>query len=658
MAKEKESNVSRKKNATRVLMAVGAVAAVFTVIMCTLITGTYIQLRAKDPLNNAQLVELRERYAQGETSAEMKTAIRDLDLLARGAFFTAQERIRAGGYMALAAAVIAIAAFGSAIALNPSPPAPEGDTCPGVGWAATAKARAWVSGFAVILVAGAAMSVIVSPSALTSDLLETDPRDGAEKQPESEIASAADDFQVISEAPVEAPVEEQEDFVVVSVPEPAEPARSEPPKPEKTGEQVVAAAGTPADNPREGASPSKDELASNWPVFRGAFGSGLTTAKNLPVSWSEEEGKNILWKTDIELPGWSAPVVWNGSVVVTSADQEHRRVHCYDANSGAAKWTTDIPLAPGATEPYEPDTMDPRWDLIVFAGATPATNGKEVFALFSNGQLVALDLETGEFVWSKVLGQTDYNTYGLDNSILIYKDSAIVVFEGNEKFVARYEAGTGREIWKAERKNSTWASPILAPADGKELVVLLEDPNAVAWNAETGEEAWNFDVLPGRPDYCVGPSPTYVGGVVVVNSQNSGIFGINPANGSLLWSVTELPSGCGFPDGASMVTDGKYVYQYFDYFLACLDPRTGEVIKEKEMDDMAGYGSPICGENKLYLPGVAETIVLKANPEEDFPLLGKGVIKDTGDPTFAATDGKIFIRCDNSLYCISGNTAE
>ena len=48
---------------------------------------------------------------------------------------------------------------------------------------------------------------------------------------------------------------------------------------------------------------------SNWTQFRGPSAQGITTAKGLPVTWSEKQ--NVTWKTPIHGKAWSSPVVWD-----------------------------------------------------------------------------------------------------------------------------------------------------------------------------------------------------------------------------------------------------------------------------------------------------------------------------------------------------------
>ncbi len=393
-------------------------------------------------------------------------------------------------------------------------------------------------------------------------------------------------------------------------------------------------------------------FADHAPTFRGANGSGRTDFDDVPTAWDESTGVNLLWKKPLALPGWASPVVWDDRVIAVGANPKERAVYCVDASTGDDIWTTKVPTHVNATTPYKTDTMDESWDALMYAGATPAVNGKQVFALFSNGQFVALDLASGKVLWNIAPTQTSTNKYGLDNSLLIYKDSVIVVFEGNERFIARYDAATGKPLWKVARRSPTWASPILATrADGSRLVVLPSDPDVTAWDPETGSQIWTTDVLTGGVDFCVGPSPVQVGDRVFVNCQNSGMYALNLADGSFAWKLEELPDGSGFPDGASMTTDGKYLYQFYESVLTCVDAASGAVVKQKELADYANYASALFNDGSLYLPCESMVLVLDANPDSGFVEQGQGVTEEICDSTPAVVAGRMYVRSDRSLYC-------
>jgi outer membrane protein assembly factor BamB len=390
------------------------------------------------------------------------------------------------------------------------------------------------------------------------------------------------------------------------------------------------------------------------PSFRGASGMGVyRDAVAVPVAWSEKDSTGILWKAKLDLPGWASPVVWGGKVVVTEADASKRLVACFDAVTGKQLWKTELAGVDGATLAYTLNTQSEQWNTRMHAASTPATNGKQVFALFSNGQLAALDLETGKVAWSIGLGNTSENSYGLASSLLILGDSVMAVFQGAPSFIAAYDAVTGKEKWKTVRKSATWASPILiTTASGKSLVVLPADPDVTAWDPETGKVVWTADVMTTSPQYCVGPSPVFADGVVVVNCENHGMAGIDAETGKKVWGLAELANGEGFSDGVSMTTDGKNVYQYFRTCLTCVAARTGKVVKQKDTDDASTYASPVIAGGNLYLFGSSDTLILKADPAADFPAVGKGSLKDSFDASPAAANGRLFIRTDESLYCI------
>lgn len=386
---------------------------------------------------------------------------------------------------------------------------------------------------------------------------------------------------------------------------------------------------------------------------RGATGSAVYKVAGLPTSWDESEKRGVRWKADIALPGWSSPVVLGNRVIVTGADEDERRVWCVDARDGRALWTLDVPLVKGAADDYMTDTEDPEWDARMYAASTPVVAGGRVYVMFSNGQLLALNLEDGAVVWNISLGDLGDNTYGLSGALRLWKTTVIIVFEGAERSIAAYDSNTGESVWSAERDSSTWASPCFAKtSEGKDLLVLLGDPDLTAWDPSTGKQVWTTDILPASPDFSVGPSPVFDGKAIYVNCQNSGIFSVDPDTGKRRWAVEELPDGFGFADGVSMVAAGGHVYQYYSYYLSCVDAETGKVIKEHETDDEASYASPFINGEHLYLFSTAGAQVLNANPAAGFAVIGTGVLDGQVQANPAISGDSIYIRTDSALYRI------
>ncbi len=157
--------------------------------------------------------------------------------------------------------------------------------------------------------------------------------------------------------------------------------------------------------------------AADWPSWRGPTWLGYCDEKDLPLTWNGKTGANIVWKSllhggakrdqDMTQPGWSCPIVWKDRVFITTClypdglSQKERlpiiaehHVLCFDANDGKQLWDTVIPSGKIVT-------------LVAniyhgYAVATPATDGNNVFALFSSGVLVSLDFD-GKIVWREEL---------------------------------------------------------------------------------------------------------------------------------------------------------------------------------------------------------------------------------------------------------------
>ncbi|HAR66043.1 MAG TPA: hypothetical protein DCR55_07515 [Lentisphaeria bacterium] len=395
-------------------------------------------------------------------------------------------------------------------------------------------------------------------------------------------------------------------------------------------------------------------FSENSPAFRGPRGNGNYSSANVPVSWDEKSGENIAWTAALDLSGWASPIVLGDRVIAVGADANLRRIYCFNAATGVSVWSLTVPESPSASNAYKPDSSDRKWDVQLYAAATPATDGNQVYALFSNGQLVAVNLQTGTLSWLKALGSTKGNAFGLTNSLLAYQNSLLVVFQGEERYIARLAAKDGQEIWRTERASDTWAAPSLAPRkDGSTLVVLPAYPAVTAWDVDTGKQAWSRKVFEEEPEWCVGPSAIVLEKSVVVHMQFCGMFALNLEDGSTTWQLLELPDGSDFSDGSSAASDGHTVYHFCDAVLSCIDGQTGKVIAQRETEIYENYASVLLNAGRLYLScekGV--TLVLDADPAKELSTIGRGVVSRKVECTPAIGYDRLYLRAEKTLYCV------
>ena len=146
--------------------------------------------------------------------------------------------------------------------------------------------------------------------------------------------------------------------------------------------------GSSADQTSKGRSEAPEPDKTNWPFFRGQDSRGIAGGKNYPTEWNAEEGKNISWKIEVPKRGKSSPVIWEDKLFITGAENKDCEVYCINKKTGDILWTGSAGNIPG--EPDVLPKMDPEAGLAV---STVATNGKEVCAIFANGNLICFDYE-------------------------------------------------------------------------------------------------------------------------------------------------------------------------------------------------------------------------------------------------------------------------
>jgi outer membrane protein assembly factor BamB len=107
------------------------------------------------------------------------------------------------------------------------------------------------------------------------------------------------------------------------------------------------------------------------------------------------------------------------------------------------------------------------------------------------------------------------------------------------------------------------------------------------------------------------------------------------------------------PDVPTPATDGKYLYLVNDKGIAwCLDVKTGEkVYGEQRLKPGTYSGSPVLADGRLYVTNEdGLTSVFKAGPA--FEVVAENDLQDHTLSSPAVSDGQIFIRTAQHLYCI------
>jgi outer membrane protein assembly factor BamB len=289
-SKQPKSEFVRNDTAWRTAAGVAVVAGIFVLVVSTLLIANYLQVRAAEPLDNVELLRLREELAKAPSADEaLVEQIRALDLLSRRAFFASQAHLRIGGQLLLAGAVVFLVALRLAARWNVKLPSPGEQADSDSYWTAIAQSKELISGTAIILVLMSLTAAYMTPSGVP----------------------------IPEQAPVIAPGD---------IPEPG---------------PSVAAVET---------HPTWEEMKQEWPCFRGPGGFGIAQHTTAPVQWDIASGQGIRWKVEAPKAGFNSPVIWGTRLFLSGATEEVREVYCFDTETGELLWRQALPTFPGTPE--------------------------------------------------------------------------------------------------------------------------------------------------------------------------------------------------------------------------------------------------------------------------------------------------------------------
>jgi outer membrane protein assembly factor BamB len=370
---------------------------------------------------------------------------------------------------------------------------------------------------------------------------------------------------------------------------------------------------------------SRDAIMRNWPNLRGPFGQGIAYHVAPPIDFDAAAGKNVRWKTSIPKPGASSPVVWEGRVFLTGADKSDS-VHGKMLWRQAARQPADVPKV---SEEYG------------HAAATGATDGKLFFAIFSTGDLTAVDMQ-GAIAWTRAFG-TPKSSYGYASSLIAYKHLFVQIDDSKNAVLYALDPATGKTVWQKQRAvRESWASPIIVVSGDRELVVLAENPTASAYDVNTGAVVFSTKCLSGE----VTPSPAYANGTLIVANEQARLSAISLASGTVAWSGEDH-----LPNVASPLAAEDFVLTTDSYGVAnCYCLGTGRKQWTREFDE-SFYPSPILAAGRIYAMDNGGTMhVFQAS--EEFVGLADSRLGEESVATPALAGDAMFIRGKGNLYCV------
>jgi len=596
------------------------ISGIFSALIAILLTINWLQVRTFKPLETKTMEVLVERVKKEPDNEDLKKEVRDLDLLARKAFFTNLWQVNTGRYLLLFGGILFIVSLRYYQSLIFKRRKPEKQSA-GEEKKMKTSLRWMAAGGGLLFLIAFLSSFAVMDYLKLYKGGETGAAGAGANQESIEVINVtevSDSSRNIAPAG-QAPVAVTGDT--------GKPGGEVQPAPAK--EQVAT----------EAVFPSLADIKANHNGFRGPLGQGVSYASNIPVDWDGATGKNILWKTEISKPGVNSPVVWKDKLFVAGADQQARMVYCLDRNTGSILWQKEVTGIPGSPAAVPKATADAG-----LSAPSVTTDGKRVYAIFANGDIAAFTF-SGDLAWGRSLGLPD-NHYGYANSPIVWNNKVIIQFDSNKGGrVLALNSKTGETVWDTPRNvKISWASPVLAEINGKIQVVLSADPLLAGYDPESGKELWTIECIFGE----VGSSPAFSDGLVYVANEYARLAAVKPGPlPSIVWENDEY-----LPEVPSPVaSDGLLILATNYGVLVCYDAKTGTKYWEREFNN-SFFSSPVIADNKIYVTDVSgQTHILKLS--KTLELIAEPKLADQVTATPAFANGRIYMRSESSyIYCI------
>lgn len=400
--------------------------------------------------------------------------------------------------------------------------------------------------------------------------------------------------------------------------------------------------------------------AQDWPQFRGADRTGISSSKDLLAQWPED-GPKVLWKATGAGDGFSSMSFSAGLMYTMGNREDGEYVIAYDVTTGEEAWSQ-------RTGPGYPDAFGngPR--------STPTIDWDRLYVLGATGDLWCLSAKDGKVRWhidligrfggesmaEKNKGKMNL-TWGISESPII--EGKMVICNTGSKggsYVA-FNKLNGDVIWRSKGLDDVpgYASAVVAEVGGVRQLINYTSSRVVSIRVSDGQLLWDHSkTAKSQANY---NSPIlYTDGdkqQVLLPGQGLALIKLTAVGEGTFADEVYFESKIGTHHGGAILVD-DHVYMTGRGGMSCIDAKTGEI---KWQDRGVGAAALTYADGKLIAQGQDGTIALiDANPEgykelsrfsiepaQDCPQMRKKVV--WAHPVIV--DQKLFVRNGREITC-------
>jgi outer membrane protein assembly factor BamB len=402
---------------------------------------------------------------------------------------------------------------------------------------------------------------------------------------------------------------------------------------------VVAAAGA-----------ALDAAPADWPQFLGPERNGVYNGPPLARSWPAG-GPRVVWRRPVG-EGFAGPVVVAGRLILFHRMGKEEIVESLDAATGTPQWRYAYPTSYRDSFGFD---EGPR--------AVPVVVNGRIYTFGAEGQLHAIDLQTGKRVWS-VDTQKEFaprlGFFGRAGSPLVENGRVIAnigdSFDGGG--VIAFNADTGAVLWQATRHEASYSSPVGATFDGQRRALFFTRRGLIALDPATGAEIFEREWRSRSDNSVNAATPLVIGNLIFLSATyetGAAVLQVSGNQLKQLWANDDVLSN----HYATSVHYNGTLYgfhgrQEYGPSFRAVDLKTGAV-RWSEEKFRAGTVT-LAGDRLLILREGGELVMAEATPKAFRPLARAKVLQPNARGYPAIADGFLYARNSdaraNEIVCL------
>lgn len=402
-----------------------------------------------------------------------------------------------------------------------------------------------------------------------------------------------------------------------------------------------------------------------WPEFRGPTGDGYAApTEKVPLEWSETT--NVKWKTPIPHRGWSAPVVLDGQVWVTTATVEGNDLFAIGLDAGTGRILFNEKLF----HHDDPEPLGNGASMNSYATPSPLIEPGRVFVHFGSLGTACLDTTGGKVLWSREdLRCRHYR--GASSSPVSFKNLLMLTFDGADlQYHVALDKATGKTVWKTDRsvpwndedsrdpmvrdgdRRKAHSTPLIVEVNGNPQMISPGAKAGYGYDPRTGEELWRVQYN----DWSAAPRPVFDSqrglAFLVTGLTRKEMLAVRTdlrgdvTDRAVQWAQRRHTGKYASP----LLVDGLIYTAADESFLTCLDAATGEEVWAERVGGKFA-ASPVYADGRLYFFS-QEGVTTVIKPGRKFELLARNTLEDGFMASPAVADNAFFLRTRTHLYRI------